>query len=265
MKFENKPVIGMIHVPALPGTPQNRLSIDEMCSLCVEEARVYNQNGIDAVMIENMNDLPYLNGRVGPEITAAMAVIGHLVKKEMKDREVGIQILAAANKEALAVAKAASLDFIRVEGFVFAHIADEGFINSCAGELLRYRKAIDATQIKIFTDIKKKHSSHSITSDIDIAETAKAAEFFLSDGIIVTGISTGSEPSLEEVKKVKKISQLPVIIGSGINPENIDKFFPFADAFIVGTYLKRDSNWRNSPDPQRIKRLMETIHQLRIS
>jgi membrane complex biogenesis BtpA family protein len=265
MKFENKPVIGMIHVPALPGTPQNRLSIDEMCSLCVEEARVYNQNGIDAVMIENMNDLPYLNGGVGPEIMAAMAVIGHLVKKEMKDREVGIQILAAANKEALAVAKAASLDFIRVEGFVFAHIADEGFINSCAGELLRYRKVIDAAPIKIFTDIKKKHSSHSITSDIDIAETAKAAEFFLSDGIIVTGICTGSEPDLEEVKKVKKISQLPVIVGSGINPENINKFFPFADAFIVGTYLKRDGNWRNPADPQRIKRLMETIHQLRIS
>jgi membrane complex biogenesis BtpA family protein len=265
MNFEKKPVIGMIHVPPLPGTPLSRLSIDEVCCTCLEEAHVYNQNGVDAVMIENMNDLPYLNGQVGPEITAAMAVIGHLVKKEIKDREVGIQILAAANKEALAVAKAANLDFIRVEGFVFAHIADEGFINSCAGELLRYRKAIDATQIKIFSDIKKKHSSHSITADLNIAETAKAAEFFLSDGIVVTGICTGCEPGLEEVKMIKKISHLPVIIGSGITPENINKFFPFADAFIVGSYFKRDGNWKNSPDPQRIKRLMETIHQLRIS
>ena len=44
----------------------------------------------------------------------------------------GIQILAAANREAVAVAHAAALDWVRVEGFAFAHVADEGFINSCA-------------------------------------------------------------------------------------------------------------------------------------
>lgn len=69
----------------------------------------------------------------------------------------GVQILAAANKEALAVALASGLQFIRVEGFVFAHVADEGLMNSCAGELLRYRKNIGAEHILVFTDIKKKH------------------------------------------------------------------------------------------------------------
>jgi hypothetical protein len=36
--------------------------------------------------------------------------------------------LAAANKAALAVAVAADLQFIRAEGFVFSHVADEGWL-----------------------------------------------------------------------------------------------------------------------------------------
>lgn len=49
------------------------------------------------------------------------------------------------------------LDFIRAEGFVFSHVADEGFLDACAGDLLRYRKQIGADHVQIFTDIKKKH------------------------------------------------------------------------------------------------------------
>lgn len=89
--------------------------------------------------------------------------------------------------QALAIAKASNLQFIRAEGFVFAHIADEGFTDACAGQLLRYRKQIDAENVLIFTDLKKKHSSHTITNDITLLETVHAAEFFLTDGVILTG------------------------------------------------------------------------------
>lgn len=65
--------------------------------------------------------------------------------------------LLGANKEALAVAKAAGADFIRAEGFVYSHIADEGWMDSCAGELLRYRKAIGAEEVLVLTDVMKKH------------------------------------------------------------------------------------------------------------
>ena len=111
----------------------------------------------------------------------------------------GAQILAGANKQALAAALASGIDFIRAEGYVFAHVADEGIIESNAGELLRYRKQIGADNILVFTDIKKKHSSHSITADVDLKETAKAAEFFISDGLIVTGSATGEEANQNDV------------------------------------------------------------------
>ena len=111
----------------------------------------------DAILVENMHDIPYLNRQVGPEIVASMSVICNEVKGVASNLPCGVQVLAGANKEALAVAKAANFDFVRAEGFVFSHIADEGTMNSDAGEVLRYRKQIGADSVLVFTDIKKKH------------------------------------------------------------------------------------------------------------
>lgn len=136
-----------------------------------------------------MHDVPYVCGnRIGWEIVSSMTRICSEIKKLLSLRTpCGIQILASANRQALAVAKATDLQFIRAEGFVFSHIADEGFTDACAGDILRYRKTIDAENILILTDVKKKHSSHSITDDVSLIETIHAAEFFLSDGVILTG------------------------------------------------------------------------------
>ena len=103
----------------------------------VQEAKLYREAGVDGLMIENMHDTPYLRGRVGPEIVAAITLIARAVKEAAR-LPCGVQILAAANQEAVAVAHAAGLDFIRAEGFAFAHVADEGIIESSAAELLRY-------------------------------------------------------------------------------------------------------------------------------
>jgi membrane complex biogenesis BtpA family protein len=258
----SKVVVGMIHVDALPGTPKYNGDVESIINKAVKESIIYKNSGIDAIAIENMHDIPYLNRNIGPEIISVMSVIGREVKKRSQ-LPCGIQILAGANKEALAAACSAGLDFIRSEGFVFAHVADEGVMESDAGELLRYRKQIDAEDILIFTDIKKKHSSHLITSDIAIVETAKAAEFFLSDGVILTGTSTGKETDIDELKKVWGAVKIPVIIGSGLTADNIERYYPIADAFIIGSYFKRDGNWRNEVDAQRVKSLMNKINKLK--
>jgi len=257
-----KPVIGVIHVDALPGTPNYNRDVKEIIVHAKKEALIYKENNIDVIAIENMHDVPYLNRVVGPEITSLMSVIGYEVKN-LANLPCGIQILAGANKEALAAANSAGLDFIRAEGFVFAHVADEGIIESDAGALMRYRKQIDAENILIFTDVKKKHSSHSITSDVDIVQTATAAEFFLSDGVIVSGTSTGKEADPNEVKNVKEAVNIPVIIGSGITFNNIERYFPIADAFIIGSHFKEDGSWKSEVDSKRVKTFMEKINELR--
>lgn len=262
--FQNKEkqLIAMIHVPALPGTPMNELPINQIVDVCLKEAEIYIENGIKVLAIENMHDTPYLLRNVGAEIISSMTAIGLKIKEKF-NVACGIQILAGANKQALAVAQAAGLDFIRAEGFVFAHVADEGIFQSDAGELLRYRKMINAENIFIYTDIKKKHSSHSITSDTDIAETAKAAEFFNSDGIILTGVSTGAEPNIDELKSVRAKVSLPLIIGSGMTAENIEKFFPLADGFIVGSYFKKNGYWKNELDKERISKFVKKFEDMK--
>src|SRR5215471_1053429 len=152
-------LIGMVHVGALPGSPASRLAIGPLVEHAVAEARAYRDAGFTAIAIENMHDRPYMKGGTGPEVTAAMAVIGREIRRET-GLTLGVQVLAGANREALAVAHAIGAAFVRVEGFVFAHVADEGLIEASAGDLLRYRRGIGAGDVRVFADIKKKHAAH---------------------------------------------------------------------------------------------------------
>jgi membrane complex biogenesis BtpA family protein len=251
-------VVGMVHVGALPGTPRARQSVAAIADAARVEAEVYANAGLDAIMIENMHDRPYLKGSVGAEAVAALTRVAAEVKGAV-DLPCGVQILAGANQEAVAVAHAAGLEFIRAEGFVFAHVADEGIIESSAGELLRYRKQIGADRVQVLADIKKKHSSHSITADTDIAETARAAEFFLADGLIITGGATGEEANLQELASARAATALPICVGSGITAENASSYLEHADALIVGSSLKVDGRWENAVCPDRVAAFMKSL------
>lgn len=253
-------LIGVVHLQALPGTPASKLTIADITSLAIDEARAYEDAGFEGLMIENTHDRPYLKGSVGPEITAAMSVIGLEVRKAVA-LPLGIQVLAGANTSALAVALACGASFLRVEGFVFAHIADEGLIESSAGALLRYRRALGGDHIRVFADVKKKHSAHTITADVDIVETAKAAEFFVVDGVIVTGVSTGEPAEPAEIASVARGVSVPTIVGSGITAENIIHYAE-ADAFIVGSSIKKDGLWSNLFDRDRARAVVSAFRNL---
>lgn len=243
-------LIGVIHVGALPGTPSNRKTVAAVADEAVRDARVYQAAGFHGLAIENTHDRPYLKSSVGPEIGAAMAVVGSEVRRGAR-LPLGIQVLAGANMWAVAIAHACGASFVRVEGFVFAHVADEGLIESTAGSLLRYRRAIGAENVRIFADIKKKHSAHAITADVDIVETAKAAEFFQADGVIVSGVSTGQPADAREVEAVSRAVSVPTLVGSGITPQNIADYSS-AGAFIVGSSVKQDGFWENPLDEKRV-------------
>ena len=253
-------LIGVLHVGALPGTPSALRSVDALIQQTLTEARIYRDAGFTALAIENTHDRPYLKGGAGPEITAAMTALAREVKRET-GLVLGVQVLAAANREALAIAAASGADFVRAEGFVYAHVADEGVIESCAGDLLRYRRAIGAEGVLVFADIKKKHSAHAITADLSIVETAKGAEFFLADGVIVTGPATGESAAPDEVGDVARAVRLPVLVGSGITPENLGRFSP-AHGFIVGSSVKQGGVWWNPLDRDAVRSVASAFAKL---
>jgi membrane complex biogenesis BtpA family protein len=242
-------LIGVIHIAALPGTPEAQLPVAQIAEVAVADARIYRAAGFDALIIENMHDRPYLKGAVGPEIVATMTAIGAEVRRAVA-LPLGVQVLAGANQAALAVAHACGAAFVRVEGFVFAHVADEGLIEACAGPLLRYRKAIGAEQVRVFADIKKKHSAHAITADVNLVETAHAAEFFAADGVIVSGPATGRETDADEVRAVSEAVGIPTLVGSGVSVRNVERYAA-ADGLIVGSSVKRDGHWANPVDEAR--------------
>jgi uncharacterized protein len=249
-------LVGMLHVGPLAGSPLHRqtaLDLDDQIEDAVSQAEIYRAAGFHGLVLENMFDRPYLKGRVGPETVAALAVIGREVRRSVP-LPLGIQVLAAANEEALAVALACGAAFVRVEGFVFAHVADEGLVEADAGPLLRYRAAIGADHIRVFADIKKKHASHALTADLDITETARAAEFSLADGVIVTGTATGRPADPAEVEAVAAAVGIPTLVGSGVTPDNVAAFAA-ADGLIVGSSVKQRGDWRMPLDPDAVRRL----------
>jgi len=264
-----KALLGMVHVGALPGTPlSDGRSVADISREAVAEAELLIRNGFDGVVLENMHDVPYLKREVGPEIVAGMTAVGAAVAERVTGKSeavLGIQILAGANRAALAVAHAIGANFIRAEGFIYSAIADEGLLETAdAGPLLRYRKMIGADRVKILCDIKKKHSSHAITADVDLAETARAAEFFGTDGIIVTGTATGMPTKVDDVRSVRAATKLPLAIGSGGTPDNIRETFEYADAVIVGSWYKQDGDWNNPPDEARVRELVNAANRARL-
>lgn len=255
-------IIAMLHVPALPGTPRAALGMREVIDHVLAEAATYEDHGVDALLLENMHDVPYLKADAGPEVTACMTAVAAAVA-DRATRPLGVQVLAGANTAALAVALAADLAFIRVEGFVFGHVADEGWLDACAGPLLRERRRLGAGHVAILADIKKKHAAHAATADVSLAETAAAAAFAGADGVIITGASTGQAADPDDVAAVREAAALPVLVGSGVTAENLHRFAA-AEAVIVGSHFKANGHWAQPVEAARVAAFMARARLLRV-
>lgn len=252
----------MIAVQPLPGSPLYCDDDGQIIAHSLSDLQAYTEAGVDAIILENSHDLPYIK----PPLPARAVELMKQIAREVRNRfegPIGIQMLEAANEIALEIASEAGLDFVRAEGYVFAHIGGAGVIEGCAGKLLRRRKELGCEQIKIFGDVKKKHCSHALTGDLDILDEIKQAEFFLVDGVIVTGARTTEPPSLTELRRVTKRAQVPVLIGSGMTRQNIRSYFKLADGFIVGSTFREEGKFLGRLDRKRLDAFMKAFRALK--
>jgi membrane complex biogenesis BtpA family protein len=256
-----RPLIGMVHLQALPGAPRARLAVADIARRAAAEARLLARAGFDAVMIENMHDAPYASAPHGPEVVATMTAAG-LAVRDAVACPIGVQVLSGGAREALAVALAIGGEFVRVENFVFAHVADEGLMpDAAAGPLLRYRRAIGADHVAVLADVKKKHASHAITADLSIADAAHAAEFFGADAVIVTGPFTARPADPADLAAARRATRLPVLVGSGVTAASARALRRAADGLIVGSAVKRAGRWANPVDPRRAAALVRAARR----
>lgn len=230
-------LIGMVHLLPLPGSAGFDGDMEKVYNRALEDAKTLKENGINMLMVENFNDGPY-GKALTIEQTTALAAVTAVVKRET-NLPVGIDAAFCDYKAALAGAKAAMADFVRLAVFVDTVVCFAGILEPCCSYAVPYRKSIGGENIKIFADVQVKHS-HMLLKDVDIVESAQVAQSSGADAIIVTGLATGSETPIETVKRVKAAVKCPVIIGSGLNAQNAKSQLSIADAAIVGSSLKTD-------------------------
>jgi uncharacterized protein len=248
----------MIAVLPLPGSPLYDGDDQSVIDRALSDLEHYKKAGVDSILLENDHDLPYIQPPLDAKGITLMTRIAQQIRNRF-DGPIGIQMLEAANITSLEIAAEADLDYIRVEAFVFAHVGGSGVINGSAGKILRRRKELKAEHIKVFADVKKKHGSHSLTIDLDITDEIRQAEFFLADGVIVTSQFTGINPDKSDLVKAKNVTTLPILIGSGMTPENIQEYLPLADGFIIGSCFRKDGKFLEKLEPERLNRFMKAF------
>lgn len=260
-----KPIIGMVHSLPLPGSPKfKHYRLEDVYDYAIGEALKLKEGGVDGLLIENAGDIPFVKSEyLGPETAACIAVIGERIRRAVPDLPIGVNIVANAAKHSIAATKAFGGNFVRVNQWANAYIANEGFVEGAAGVALRYRSMIGADDIKILADVHVKHGSHAIVADRPIAEQATDVAFFDADALIATGFRTGDPTRPEEINTIREGSSLPVLIGSGINSENCQRLLRIADGAILGVSVKNPHSMAAPTDPEALRIFMDKIFELR--
>ena len=248
----------------MPGTPRSRdKDFRKTIDIAIKDAESYVKGGVDGLIIENHGDIPFLKPeRIGHEVTTGLAVITDRIRQRF-DVPLGINVLANAAVPALAIAKTAGAQFVRVNQWVNAYVANEGIVEGEAAVALRYRAAIGAEDIAVFADAHVKHGAHAIVADRPVSEMVRDVEFFDADAVICTGQRTGDAAAVDEITTMRNATGLPLLVGSGITPDNIATMLPLLDGVIIASSLKQGGVWWNPVEEARVAAFMEKVRTVR--
>jgi hypothetical protein len=261
----SKPVVGMVHLKPVPGSPFFQGDISEIRRCMIEDGSKPVDGGVDALLMENYGDFPYYPDNVPKHVVAFMTALAKEIKR-LFDLPMGISVLRNDSLAAISIASAVSGEFIRVNIHIGARVTDQGIIEGRAFETLRLRKSLNYS-VSILADVFVKHSfpigEESFEDSFrDLVERGRA------DGIIVSGKATGEEVNMEELKKAIELRSRmkikhPIFVGSGVNLKNVEKILDIADGVIVGTFFKEREITTNPVDANKVKEFMDKVRNLR--
>jgi membrane complex biogenesis BtpA family protein len=259
--FDEKPLIGMIHLPALPGSPNSSMNVDSLVEYALNEAKKLEEAGLDGAIVENIGDTPLLKSALPPYSVAAMSVIVREVVRNSK-MKIGVNMLRNACVEALSVAHVTGASFIRCNILIGAYATDQGIIEGCASELLRVKTYL-GSKVLVFGDVHVKHSYPIFNVEIEYA-AADLAERGGADAVIVSGPRSPIPPSVEKVKRVKGAVNKPVLVGSGISLSNVEKYYTVADGLILGERdFKINGIWGGPSDEEKYKKAVTICQKIK--
>ena len=245
-----KPLIGVLHLLALPGAPLYDGAMQKVYDQALLELEIFKRSSIDSVIVENFRDIPYYPGRVPPETVAALAAVSREIVRAA-GMPVGINVLRSDGEAAIAIAAASGAHYVRVNVHMGAVVSEHGIIEGMSQHSVRLRAALKSNAL-IFADVGVKHAA--ALADRGLASDARdLGERGLADAIIVSGERTGGETSVADVDVVRAVTRLPLLIGSGATPENMHRVVPKVNGLIVGSYFKKDGAGVNFVDESRVQ------------
>ncbi|MGD8452263.1 MAG: BtpA/SgcQ family protein [Phycisphaerae bacterium] len=255
----DRPVIGMLHLPPLPGSPGFAGDTAALRDALLRDAEALVAGGVHALMMENFGDTPFTARRVPRYVVSWMTVLAGEVRRRF-DLPLGINVLRNDGRSALAVAAAVGAAFIRVNVLCGARVTDQGIIEGIAYELLRERKWLGAEAIRIFADVNVKHSAPLGPPRPVAEEVADLVHRGGADALFVTGGATGRPTPPDDVRQVKDAADgTPVFVGSGVTSANVAQFAGLADGFIIGTSFKQGGISTAPVDRARVAALMAKL------
>jgi membrane complex biogenesis BtpA family protein len=256
-----KPVIGMLHLPALPGAPRYAGDVAAITDSALRDADVLASGGVHGLMLENYGDVPFYPGRVPAHVVAHMTAIACAVRRQFAQLPLGINVLRNDGRSALAVAHAVGARFIRVNVLCGARVTDQGLIEGIAHDLLRDRAALGAADtIVILADVDVKHSAPLAPRPLEV-EVSDTLHRGLADALIVSGSGTGQATDPGHVAAARKTAggAAPVFVGSGVSADSVAAYLPHADGFIIGSSFKRGGDARQPVEAARVRELLARL------
>lgn len=253
-----KIIIGMLHLPALPGAPLHQDGLPKIRDALLRDVDALERGGVHGLMIENFGDVPFYPDRVPAHVVAHITALAAEVRRASK-LPLGINVLRNDGRSALAIAHAVGANYIRVNVLCGARVTDQGLIQGIAHDLARDRALLDARNIKIFADVDVKHSAPLASRPLK-DEVDDLLERALADAIIVSGAGTGKPTDPQKLALVKQFAgDVPVLVGSGANIESMNDLLVHADGLIVGTWFKKGGIASGPVDPGRVRALMKKL------
>jgi len=255
-----KPVIAMVHLPALPGRPRHdrAAGMRPVVDAVARDLRALRDAGVDGLLFCNEADLPYQLA-VQPEAVAAMAAVIGEVRSEIS-APFGVNLVWDP-VASLAVARATGAAFIR-EVVTGAYESDLGVMRPDFGAIGGYRERIGASGVAIFANITPEFASS--LGDRGIAARARSAAYLGVDALLISGAITGEPTNLGWLRAARAAAPgTPVLANTGVTADTVAAVLAAADGAIVGTALKAGGVTWNPVDPVRAAEFMTAARHAR--
>ncbi len=231
-------LVGVIHLPPLPGSPRSMLDVAEIARGAADDARALADAGFDVAMIENFGDTPFFGGPVPRVTVATMTACAIAVRAAAPSIALGVNVLRNDADAALAIAIVAGASCIRVNVHTGARVTDQGLVQGDAAATLRRRRDLGAERVAIWADVDVKHSAPLAARPIG-DEAQDLVHRGMAEVVLVTGAGTGRAADTSKLRAVRAaLPNVPILVASGATIEALPELASLSDGVIVGSALR---------------------------